>query len=269
MAVFNIMGACVPRNAFNFDIDKKHSVNKYISFLSPYSAVQKPLDIPFDKESWNDTKWLTNNTYYDFSKTWQNAFRESPADFFIFDILELRRPVLKLFKNDQWSTLTISESVNRNRNLLIEKYGLVMVEEYASNLSFSKIENILDTYLDEIKKIYPENKIIFIPINLTDKYLDKDGNVKKFDDIVFSKSISKLMAHCNNYVKNKLTNSTIVEFPKFYADENYSSGLTRLHFISEAFKFLLECFDNVANHTFSKQKQQELIEKYKKYIDNE
>jgi len=269
MAIFNIMGACVPRNAFNYDTENKHKVNKYISFVSPYSVIQKPLDMEFDKESWNDTRWLTNNVYYDFTKTWVSAFKNASADYFIFDILEIRRPFFKLVKDDQYSTLTISETVYKNKNLLIEKYGLLLVEEYASNLPFEKIEKALDVFVDEIKKLYPENKIIFIPINLTDKYISKDGKITDFDDIVFSKSVIKLLNHCNNYVISKIPNATIVKFPKFYADENSSAGLSRLHFVIEAFKYLLECFDNITTNTFTEQKQQELVEKYKDYIDEE
>jgi hypothetical protein len=226
-----IMGSCFSRAAFNsadyFNPDYKKYFKVSYSYFWPsiISLVTEPL--PFDPENFKDVS--ENNLYeieWEFLKNWDKSLHDSGAEYLLVDFfVDAMHGVLQFGPNQFIARNLYTRKTNYyHSTLLKEGKGL---ECYHPEF-FDLWTKCFDQFIERVKGIIPEEKLILNLSNLTDKYYDENHGVSSFFDAKhITRShflhVNHVWTKMNNYFLTKLPKAKVIDMNRFNYISRYDS----------------------------------------------
>ena len=267
MATFNMLGCCVSRDIFSMHKnDGGHQINQYVNEFSPFFSFEKGLDVDYDKYNNIDISSICSNfikrcTYLDVTKNIFNYIKKKNSDYLIIDNGPVRVGYV-VFENGV--TCYAGRPSKKIIDYMIEKEIFPPIYEYLNfdYMSSREVEIRTIKYCNEIKKIYPVEKIIVNEIQ--HGFLLFDRNTKKvttFSDVYELKQKNKLMSYIFEIMKRELKGCHIIHIPhNIMCDKYHYLGWAPLHFTKGYYDYGLEAI----NIIISSKSVDEEIEKLEK-----
>jgi len=224
----NIFGSCVSRDLLEFEKEKNFKLNCYAARSSVVSVTSEPLLIKEDLAL--SSKFQRQQVLRDVTKGVWHELKENPSDYLMIDFIDERFPLGK-FEN---SIITLSNEFIESR-LLENQYTTVDREKrnkdyFVEGLSLFAY---LDEFLDRIGKLYSSEQVILHRAKHVDKYIAKNGRIKKFSLIYqqYNQRMNAMLDYMYDYVEKKLPGCISLDFHgEYYADENHKWGLSTMHY---------------------------------------
>ena len=238
----NILGSCVCRDIFHYDFDNNFVIKSYVSFISPISNNGAPIFKPdeIDINNWEGSSWNKRNVFYDLTKTCFDKFKDEKSDWFIFDVVDIRKE-LYLFKD---SYITEIQTFLDNKSTILEDNSIKKISPFL--ISNDIINSALDNIVNNILKIYNKNNVIFIAENLCSKYISKSGEICEFKNNDYIKKLKQLINYANEYItKNYCEKLHIIKIDDVLCDENNIWGLSPLHYTKDTYISVLKKINNI------------------------
>jgi hypothetical protein len=238
----DIHGSCVSRDIFRFDVDGEVAIGKYFARNSFISSVSEPFPEKIDLNI--SSQWKKRIVETDLRKELFKQLSEGSADYLLIDFIDERLSLMKYKK----SIFTVSgELLNSN---FLDDYDCTPFNKFDLDESFWK--RSMDDYLNNLVKIYDEEKIIIHETYFVDSFLSKTGEINPFpgNKIDFCEKNNKMLKEYYNYIKIKLPNANMVNIIKKcnLAYENHMWGLAPVHYediyYKHALKKIISILDN-------------------------
>lgn len=165
----------------------------------------------------------------DLNKSSWKTIADGFSDYIMIDFVDERYQIGKF----SGSYFTLSDEFRESQ--CIKEYEVM---DRVKNKEEYFIEEIsLSVYLEEfvqrIKSIFEEKRIILHKAKLVDYYITKQGEIKKFSDdyCEYNKNINSLLDYMYSYVESKLENCICLEcIEEYFADEKHKWGLDSMHY---------------------------------------
>ena len=229
----DILGSCVSRDVFNFDLNKDIKLGKYFARSSFISTVSEPFPEEFNLEI--SSSWQKKVAEADLKKEVFNELSNNSANYLLLDLIDERLSLMKC-KN---SIFTLSMGL-KNSNFL-EVYECDYINRY--ELDESVWKKSMDKYLKNLLKIYPEEKIIIHETYNVKSFRTKTGEINSFPEkkVEYYEKDNKLFEEYYNYIKLKLPKAKVVNILKdqTLANENHMWGLSPVHYEDSYYEDLL------------------------------
>lgn len=186
----SIIGCCVSRDIFGIteemhcvEGNDKYVVERYIQTINPLAAISKPIDRDYIAKLLEETKKSRCSSFFkrmfemDLDKTYFEYLGEVKSDCLIIDMAELREPVVRV--GDSYISYVSYMNIKRkiDTNLLedsefnrLSSYELIEM----SDIDKEELERCIKIYIDKLKQLYPEEKIIVIETEMTNTYIDEN-----------------------------------------------------------------------------------------------
>ncbi|MCY9262137.1 DUF6270 domain-containing protein [Bacillus haynesii] len=238
-----VLGTCFSRNAFNsslyFNPDyKKYYKCCYTQFHSSViSLMSEPVKPDFNK--FNDVKesdlpWVKT----DFKKDFFMKLKNANPDYIIIDFYcDASKPVIRTQENRY---VTCNYFLEESK--FLSTWSNVHIINHHENHKYFELwkENV-GKFLNELKKILPEDKIILNKGRFTEKYYGLDGKIKTFDEIQMIRRNNYFWDKLDNYFLSIAPSAKVIDLTdtKFIGDERYPYGLSYSHYQSEYYKEFL------------------------------
>lgn len=237
----NILGSCVCRDIFHYDYDNKYKIKNYISFVSPISNNSNPIFLPneLNVDDWQGSNWNKRNVFYDLTKSCFDKFKNDKSDWFVFDIVDIRKELYQ-FKN---SYITEIQTFLDNKSIIIKDASIKKLSPFLVSNDF--INSALDNLVNNILQIYNKNNVIFIAENLCSKYISKTGEICEFKNSDYILKLKQLIDYANEYItKNYYDKLHIIKIDDVLCDENNIWGLYPLHYTENTYISVLKKINN-------------------------
>lgn len=225
-----IMGSCFSRAAFNsaeyFNPDYKKYFNVSYSYFWPsiISLVSDPL--PFDKGSFKDVLVNLYELEWEFLKSWDKDLKASGAEFLLMDFfVDAMHGVLQLGPNQYLTRNLYTRKTDYYHSTVLKKSK--SFDAYDPEY-FDVWTKSFDKFVDRIKGIIPEERIVLNLSLLTDKYHDESGGVSSFfntNHITKSQylHVNKTWTKMNNYFMTKLPKAKVIDMNSLNYISQYDS----------------------------------------------
>lgn len=117
------------------------------------------------------------------------------------------------------------------------------IELIAPNcLEQAEKESALNKFIQEIKKIYPEERIVLLETMLVNDYVENE-EVKSFDNQEYNVQLNELCVAYFSEATKLLPNSYVIRMPRgVYADPQHKWGLANRHYDSMYYDYALKAF---------------------------
>lgn len=265
---FTCYAGCVTRDLFNFIHNDSEGTNKpalSLGFANISSMYLPPINL--DLEGFKESKYMSRNIEYDLTKAVPQKIDLSDSEWFIFDIINERVPVMEFeickydgSVNIGYATKT-PEFVNLWYYLLERKIYKSMrkIRDYYFDELFSDLdyEKHLNLFCDAIEKKFGQDKIIFNEVYLNKYYIDKNLNFKEFDSgdgykiILRHNKIDEANAFLkkvSSIIKKRLPNIWVINKPEYsMSDSRHWLGLHPLHINELYYEYLVNAVDVIVD----------------------
>lgn len=218
-----VMGTCFSRSSFNsadyFNPDYKKYFNVSYSYFWPSIIGLASDPLPYDPSWFKD---VSNKKLleieWEFLKNWDKALRDSGAEYLLLDFfVDAMHGVLQ-FGPNQYLTRNLYTRKTNYYNTTLLKEGKT-VDCFQPGY-FELWTKSFDSFIEKIKDIIPEEKIVLNLALLTDRFYDMNGGITSFFD---SKHITKsrfihvnnIWTKMNNYFLAKLPNAKVIDMLRF------------------------------------------------------
>ncbi|MEC1581273.1 DUF6270 domain-containing protein [Bacillus subtilis] len=235
-----VLGTCFSRNAFNsssfFNPDyKKFYKCCYTQFHSSViSLMSDPVDIDFNQ--FNDVKesdrpWVET----DFKKDFFVKLKEAKPDYIIIDFYcDASKPVIRTQENNYVTCnyfIEVSKFLSNWDNIHI-------INHHENQKYFELWKKNIGKFLDKLKTIIPEDKIILNKGRFAETYYGMDGKIKTFDDIPMIRRNNYFWDKLDNYFLSIAPSAKVIDLSdtKFIGDERYPYGLSYSHYESDYYR---------------------------------
>lgn len=122
----------------------------------------------------------------------------------------------------------------------------------------------LKKFVQEIKKIYPEERIVLLETMMVDDYVENE-EVKNFDNQEYRTQLNELCAAYFSKATKLLPNSYVIRMPKgVYADSQHKWGLANRHYDRMYYDYALKAFHVIEDDAIT-DKQARLDYLYRAY----
>lgn len=237
----DIHGSCVSRDIFNFDKNNEILLGKYFARNSFVSTVNKPFNEEININI--SSPWQKRMVEIDLKKELFNQLSINPADHLLIDFIDERFALMK-YKE---SIFTLSTEL-KNSNFLDDFKG-----DYIDKLDLKKSfwKKPMDDYLNNLIKIYKENRIIIHETYLVDSFSTKGGEIKDFPEsnLNYNYKVNKILEEYYNYMKTKLPNAHVVNIIGNYnSSETHRWGISPVHYEDSYYKHALEIIKNILSN---------------------
>lgn len=249
-----VLGTCFSRNAFNssafFNPDyKKFYKCCYTQFHSSViSLMSDPVDADFNQ--FNDVKesdraWVET----DFKKDFFVKLKESKPDYIIIDFYcDASKPVIRTQENN---FVTCNYFIEASK--FLSNWSNTHILNHHENHKFFELWKAnVHKFLDKLKTIIPEDKIILNKGRFTETYYGLDGKIKTFEDIPMIRRNNYFWDKLDNYFLSIAPSAKVIDMTdtKFIGDERYPYGLSYSHYESGYYK---EFFNRLLKITYEDQ----------------
>lgn len=238
-----VLGTCFSRNAFNssqyFNPDyKKIYECVYTQFHSSLiSLVSKPVSLDIKelesiKES--DRKFVE----VDFDKSFFNKLKESGAEYLILDLYsDASKSILKI-DGDRY----ISCSYILEDSKYIKKLENSKIIDHTNNDEYFEIWKVaVGDFIQKLKSVLPEDKIILNKGRFTPTYFDENREVKSFSDPQLISRNNHFWDKLDNYVMHLIPKAKVIDLTdtSYIGDATYPFGKSFSHYESGYYKEFL------------------------------
>ena len=246
----SIFGSCVSRDLFEYDRSKRLFLKTYIARQSIVSAISTPISI--EKEDINlASNFQRQCVYNDFKKNTMELFRKDGSKYLLIDLIDERfKLAVYADKNGEKSLVTYSTYLQESQyikspKLLEKKKNIFNGKKYYIN------DIPLDEYLEEfckrISSIYSEENVIIHKCRMSQFYIDKNNQIRKFDKnyLFYNKMTNELLDYMYDYLECRMPKAMIINISDEYcADENHKWGLSPMHYQKEYYIKVLHEIEN-------------------------
>ncbi|WP_353947624.1 DUF6270 domain-containing protein [Sporolactobacillus sp. Y61] len=246
-----ILGTCYTRGAFNsrsyFNPEYKSKYNiAYTQFHSSIpSLMSKPLPYP---ASYFAERKPIEKAYIacDFEKTFFNELEKSKADYFLFDLYPDAVRDLVIFDDDHMIT---GSFYLRNREFLKNLHGKASFVSHNDEPTFLKYWcPAAERFAKAIVKYFPQNHIILQKARMTDRYYDKNHQVRYFaDQIDLVKRSNMYYQFMESYLLHLLPHIHTIDLNHygFIGQYNHPYGRSTNHYEPDYYKELVRQLDHI------------------------
>ena len=239
----DIFGSCVTRDFlfYNRRNQPQIIVAKYISRSSMISCISKPVKIP--EYISLDNTWKVQNVKADFEKTIWKSFSKSESDVLLIDLIDERFKLAK--KNDSY--VTISSDAVKIGALSQDDEGLVDYYEENGELKIDgrSVADLVIHFINKLTSCTHYKKIILHETYLSDFYLNKNSEVRKFDNNIVSlnATINNRLELLYSLFKRYVPNIDVISCSDYrIAAEDNKWGLAPMHYIPEYYDSIWNTF---------------------------
>ena len=242
-----ILGSCYSRSAFNsrksyFNPDYKSYFEIVYTNFQPSILSLNSDPVPFDEKEFADLEGSDlTNVQREYEKTAFQDLRELSFDYLIIDFfVDATHGAIQL---QDGQLIGLNSAVKRSKQY---KDHLAHVTQPVTNKTEGFIEKWIeqcDAFIETIKTILPENKIILNTGGLVDQFYDKQGNIQSF---VKKNYISKedyyhfneVWQYLNNYFIHSMPEIRVIDLNKygFIGSENHPVNAGPHHYESGYYK---------------------------------
>lgn len=238
----DILGSCVSRDVFRFDMQGKYEINKYFARTSLASLYSTPLDIRMDdiKLASDFQKRIVS---YDCNKDFIRYVNQPPLcelnTYLIVDFIDERFNILEI-KTEKINPVYITQS---------NEWNNAKIEQKTSKVSSSKKldlwNNAVIRFAQDLKNKYSEDNIIIHRAFWKEKYIDKSGKIQWFENIDYIKTNNLELEYYYDTLQKLLPAAHIIEINDYIAYENHVWGLTYFHYQDEYYSKFLTILDKI------------------------
>ena len=272
---FTCFSGCSTRDVFRFIDETEVKPICSIGFTSISSMCLKGADV--DESMLIGNNYKKRNIVIDFQKNLLAKINEVNSEYFIFDIICERKPVIHFSYDSEngkeegyvlrtpqllenWDNLKCNPKF---KNLNIER-------EYFTNEIFDNLNYVksIDLFCENLLKKYSPDKIIFNEVYPVDDYISQKRVYGNFTDPTSYKidfdynqatCVKSFMETVANMLKERLVGINIVKFPRAtYADSKHLWGIHTLHFNDTYYKYVADCIKVVINENDEKSRKEKL-----------
>ncbi|WP_162613480.1 DUF6270 domain-containing protein [Blautia sp. An46] len=253
ICTIDIHGSCVSRDVFRDQDDIK--VKTYIARNSIMSTQYPLVREKFTDTSSNNSPWEKRMLDIDFSKSLFKHLADNHGDYLMIDLIDEIFELIKVRTFDgKESAVTNSQVLKRSDYMKI--LGIKNIEIINTrNFHFSKIIDAIKNYCKNIIDIYGEEHIIINEAYPVEKMIDKDSNVKFFDE-ERRNNVKRNRYKLELYyalLEYEMPKAFVIKMPKdIYADENHRWGKATTHFeerfYSDVYEQTLKFINHNKNH---------------------
>jgi len=275
MKTVDILGCCILRDIFRVaDVEQGYKVNKFYQFISPVSIVEEsPKTLRLVQDELSMFEWsnfIKRNICSDFNKNVPAVYSESPAEYLIIDLCELRfRNIAVTIDGTERFYVTktkYTDAVLQSIDSFPQLKNAVI--EDAILLDDEAVFECLNKYVSFLKSIYPEKNIIMVRNHGYWKGVD-DKQKQIFE--YHNGSLLMLRERLNkyyDYVERLCPNINVIRMPDnclCYAQHLW--GRDPLHFYDEYYTYLYKAVDLICNNASdATQRIEELRLMYSEYF---
>lgn len=208
------------------------------------------------------TAYLKRNIWYDLTKTNLSKILESDSEWFIFDLITERFPIMEFIIDQQTGFATKSpEFVQNYLKWVSDKTfkHIRKVRDYFLDDLFEELdyENSIKNFCDKIIERFGQNKIILNEVYLSEYYLAKNNEIKMFNSdgahkIIFAHNqpdiVNKFLRKLYSLFRKYLPSAYYISMPNYsYSDENHWFGLHPLHFNRNYYEYVSNCVRTIVS----------------------
>lgn len=225
----NIFGSCVSRDLLEFGKENNFSLKSYSARSSVVSAVSEPVKVQ-EGELSLASKFQKQQVLRDISKSLWKELSENPSDYLMIDFIDERFSLGK-YKN---TYVTLSNEFVES-HFLEKQYTIIERKKEGANYFIEEklLHTYLDEFLDRVLVQYKPAQIILHRAKHVDKYISKNGRVKKFSKVYlqYNQKMNDMLDYMYDYVEKRLPECISLDFgAEYYADENHKWGLSTMHY---------------------------------------
>ncbi|WP_240519117.1 DUF6270 domain-containing protein [Bacillus cereus] len=223
LTTIDILGSCVTRDAFRYDEENIFKINKYYARSSLVSIYSEPIKITL-KDINLESQFQKRMVYSDLTKDFRKYVKNQVADYFLIDFIDERLSVLK--NGDSYFTRSnefVKAKINLKGNVLnsVEK--------------MSEWKESAQLFSEELRKHFNLDQIILHKAYWKESYIDKDGEVRAFNDDTIAQNNEKLMQYYS-LIEENLKGIKTIEVEELISSEIHIWGLSPFHYQDEYYK---------------------------------
>lgn len=282
MKEISVIGSCVCRDLFEKDTEN-FSFHTDIRFISLISMISNPLqgfnatsDCFIEDVKTVNGKWYRKNVLNDLNKTVFSSLKERHGEYLVLDFAESRISLANI-KWEDGRSLLVSKSVSFRahyqasfRNNILKNTTLETINPLDYN--FEKWEQTIDVFIERIKEIFDESKIILIKNMPARHFVDTNGHLSPYYSRDHFESImccDILLPRLNEFFIKKCPKCKIIEIPPFALGyQKHKWGNHPFHFTEVYYEYLLECVKAITLEQNYK-KVETLYDSYSKKFEEE
>ncbi|MGG4507255.1 DUF6270 domain-containing protein [Heyndrickxia sporothermodurans] len=233
-----MLGSCVTRDIFRI-CKSQYTINYYHARSSLLSLMSRPYLITEDDIKIN-SNFKKKVVLTDLNKDYFQRLKERESDYLIIDFIDERFAIYQI----GFSYITRSSYFVEAG--LLDKLGGRLLRK--ADLTKEWEESCL-RFINQLKEIYPTDKIILHKAFFTCEYIDKEGNKQVFESrkVNIYKSINRLLEHYYSFFEKNLPGLNIIELPResYLSWEGHEWGLAPMHYEDQYYYRILNELDNV------------------------
>lgn len=265
----NIYGSCVCRECFNFfPLKDSHcEINNYIQKNSINTLLGDGLDIA-PSFVLGDSNYLKRVTYYDLTKKTVDILKNDLCDYLIIDFAEIRFGIINISFNGKNFNCTNHLSAKKTLLSLQKNCEFSNMQlDFSENphyYSLEKITHSINLFADFITKYYPPQKIIVVGTRNCYQYIDDDGSLKSFDNLLKISLENDLIQTMTNLFVEKLKNECYhIKLPHTIISNKYHwLGFSPLHYSDSCYRYLSNCIYLILDQNCSHSALNDLYKDY-------
>ncbi len=261
---FTCFAGCVTRDVFRFLDEEKISPTNSIGFvtISASNCQSFKINSEFLHIGANYEK---RNLIIDVEKSIGDAIDKKTTDWFMFDIISERFPIMKFSCEDEngnklygYGTETqcfldnFANMQKQNFYKNLKKERSFVGEELFDELDY---ENSIKAFCKLILSKFPANQIIFNEVDSSEYYLDKEKVLRRYNDpgarqIRFDYNnfynTNPLYEKIAKIIKQNMPGIHVIKMPRCsISDASHWWNLNPLHFQSTYYQYLADCIKTI------------------------
>lgn len=249
----NIVGCCFTRDLLRCvnDIYGHNYVEKFFQCNSPFTIGYDKLsdvtginitieDFKIGSKCWG--KWFLTNA----EETLYEQLSDYKSDFLLIDLFELIYSFYYLSHDKKQCRLCKNFMAINNKIFEKIPYKFEEINPVNSNIDF-RVD--IDNFIKNIKRIYDDDKIIFMEIYHTNKILLDNGLVRNIiAEELYKKQIIFLKKYFDYFLNN--LNCKVLSFPNnSLCDPHHKWGINGMHFMSYVYNYAAPQIHAMINDT--------------------
>ena len=264
------IGSCVCRDLFEIPSSHTESgeykINAFIQSVSPISAISpKPSDELTERllgelQLSDTTGFYKRNFTIDIKKGAFDYLREKKSDYLIVDFSSNRYELIKignsffttaLFENAHAGVKDGKEAPLLLKYLNTEKTDPLEIGE-------AELKSYIDGYIDEILKIYPQKRIIFISSKNTYAYLDGNGELFTLSQRTRAryKVENERIRIAQEYARERLGKAHFIDLPDIpVGNSSHKWGVHGMHYNASVYEYLYSAIELITRGKLSRNKE--------------
>lgn len=273
---FSCFAGCVTRDVFNFLNKEDYNPLVCLGFSNISAMEFDAFPISIDKLT-KGSNYSRRNIVIDLNKTLLQKIDVAQTDWFIFDVISERLPIMQfsakidgITRNgyatktlefvDNWHELLKSESFSE-----LKKIKDITIDDLFDSYDYKKN---LEKFCKNILEKYPSEKIIFNEAFLSEYYIDENNILRKFNydgdykivlDYNNPKVSNPFLQKVTEYIESLMPGINIIRMPNNnYSDSNHWFGLHPLHFNKNYYKYLADCVKVITSGMTKNEKEKVL-----------